>query len=279
VAHLFRRIGKRLEPALRYVPTGVEGLRHARLFDTVERFCLFIGYPRSGHSLVGSLLDAHPEIVLAHELDALRYLDAGYRRNQLYWMILRRDAEFTRSGRRWTGFDYTVPGQWQGRYERLRIIGDKKGGSTALRLEQRPELLDRLMHVVATDVRLIHVIRNPFDNIATISRRSHRTLEASCDRYFARVETIQHVKGRTPPGSMIDVRHESLVEDPKAFLRSLCADLELSASDDYLDACADVVHPRAHQSRREVSWNEELIRQIKERMERFSFLDGYTFEE
>ncbi len=26
---------------------------------------MFIGYPRSGHSLVGSLLDAHPNIIVA----------------------------------------------------------------------------------------------------------------------------------------------------------------------------------------------------------------------
>ncbi len=97
-------VRKRLQPAMEYVPATLGGLRHAKTFDTVERFCLFIGYPRSGHSLVGSLLDAHPNVVLAHELDALRYVAAGYRRKQLYWMILRRDAEFTRSGRRWTGF-------------------------------------------------------------------------------------------------------------------------------------------------------------------------------
>jgi hypothetical protein len=256
---------------------GAEGLRHSHLFDTVERFCLFIGYPRSGHSLVGSLLDAHPDVVLAHELDALRYVAAGYRRNQLYWMILRRDAEFTRSGRRWTEFDYSVPGQWQGRYERLRIIGDKKGGSTTLRLGQRPELLDRLARVVAADVRLIHVIRNPFDNIATMSRRSHRTLEESRDQYFALCETIQHIKTKAAPGSVIDVRHEGLIHDPRECLRSLCSDLGLAASGEYLDACAAVVAPNPHLSRNEAPWSEELIASVAEKMAAFSFLDGYAF--
>jgi hypothetical protein len=277
VAHLRKRLQKRVQPALQYLTAGVEGLRHSHLFDTVERFCLFIGYPRSGHSLVGSLLDAHPDVVLAHELDALRYVAAGYHRNQLYWMILRRDAEFTRSGRRWTEFDYSVPGQWQGRYERLRIIGDKKGGSTTFTLGQSPELLDRLARVIATEVRLIHVTRNPFDNIATMSRRSHRTLEESRDQYFALCETVQHLKMKAAPGSVIDVRHETLIHDPRGILRSLCADLGLPATEEYLDACAAVVAPNPHLSRHEFLWTEELIGSLEKKMAAFSFLDGYSF--
>ena len=46
------------------------------LLDDVKTLCLFIGYQRSGHSLVGSLLDAHPRMAIAHELDALFYLKA-----------------------------------------------------------------------------------------------------------------------------------------------------------------------------------------------------------
>jgi phage terminase large subunit-like protein len=41
-------------------------------FHDVGVFCIFIGYPRSGHSLVGSLLNAHPEVIISHELDVLR---------------------------------------------------------------------------------------------------------------------------------------------------------------------------------------------------------------
>ena len=46
-------------------------------FETIQLYCMFVGYPRSGHSLVGAMFDAHPDIVIAHELDALRYLKAG----------------------------------------------------------------------------------------------------------------------------------------------------------------------------------------------------------
>lgn len=260
-----------------FVPSWLGGLGRSSLFDTVDGFCLFIGYPRSGHSLVGSLLNAHPHVVLSHELDALQYVAAGYRRHQLYWMILRRDAEFTRSGRLWTEFDYSVAGQWQGRFERLRIIGDKKGGATTFTLQRYPELLDRLERIVGTDVRLIHVVRNPFDNIATMSKRTHRTLEVSSDRYFALCRTTENLRPKVRPGSVIDVRHEALIADPRACLRSICASLGLSVSDEYLSACAAIVFPTPHLSRHDVSWTDDLIRSVEERMAEFPFLEGYSF--
>ena len=45
--------------------------------QTPERMVMFVGQSRSGHSLVGSLIDAHPEAVVAHEIHALKHLLQG----------------------------------------------------------------------------------------------------------------------------------------------------------------------------------------------------------
>ncbi len=37
-------------------------------FSKVHTFVLFVGYPRSGHSLIGSMIDAHPNAIIAHEV-------------------------------------------------------------------------------------------------------------------------------------------------------------------------------------------------------------------
>ena len=49
----------------------------AHLFSQVQACCLFIGYARSGHSLVGSFLNAHRHAVIAHELNLLWYARLG----------------------------------------------------------------------------------------------------------------------------------------------------------------------------------------------------------
>src|SRR6476659_2173203 len=134
---------------------SLDGHRRRHELASVEAFCIFIGYPRSCHSLLGSLLDAHPEMVIAHELDVLTFVAAGWPRRALYSRILNHDATFTESGRQWFGYDYRVPGQWQGRVSKLRVIGDKKGGKTTERLGARPDLLERLRHTVEVPVRLV----------------------------------------------------------------------------------------------------------------------------
>ena len=34
------------------------------MFDDLKAFVMFVGYPRSGHSIVGALLDAHPHLTV-----------------------------------------------------------------------------------------------------------------------------------------------------------------------------------------------------------------------
>ena len=103
-----------------YIGSLIDGGLKRRLFKEVEYYCMFFGYPGSGHSLVGSLMDAHPKMVISHELDALDYMRRGYRQNQIFSLILQRSAEFTQEGREWTGHSYKVEGQWQGGYDGKR---------------------------------------------------------------------------------------------------------------------------------------------------------------
>ena len=261
-----------------------QGTRHRDIFDHVERYCMFVGYPRSGHSLVGSLMDAHQDVVLAHELDALAYIRARFGRNQIYWLILKRDEEFTSTGRTHvthgrnrTTFSYTVPNQWQGRFERLRVIGDKKGATSVRSLRDDPHLLDRLAKTVGVEVRLVHVVRNPFDNIATMSLRGHRTLTECMDKYFLLCETVADIK-RRDDSSMLDVRLEELIKDPEGTLAKLCRFVGVDPNPSFISDCRKVISPSPHRSRFEVPWTPGLIEAVQKRMADFSFLKGYVYE-
>ncbi len=121
-----------------YVSSAVRGRRHRADFADGAPFLLFVGHPRSGHSLVGSLLDAHPDVVVSHELDALKYVAAGYRRDQLFTLVLEHAKANAAAGRKSWGYSYAVPGQWQGRYDQLAVVGDKRGRATTARLAERP---------------------------------------------------------------------------------------------------------------------------------------------
>ncbi|MFN3652092.1 MAG: sulfotransferase [Armatimonadota bacterium] len=269
-----------LEPPATRATSLLGTLRHRQLFPQVEQVCLFIGYPRSGHSLVGSLLNAHRHAVIAHELDLMQYVLRGYHRDGLYALMMERDRWFERIGRNWSRYDYRVPNQWQGRVERLRVIGDKKGSGTTAHLQQHPHLLDQLRKTVGVPIRFVHVARNPFDNVSTMysKRPESRTLEKSVRKYFRKCEWNAELLAGIPEGEAHSMRLEELIADPKRQLAELCQFVGLDAPEDYLRDCASMVFEKPRRTREKVTWPPELIREVEEQCERFPFLKGYRWD-
>lgn len=257
------------------------GRRHHNDFQDLVSYCFFIGHPRSGHSIVGGLLDAHPEIAIAHEQGALMYIHARFSRLQLFYLLVR-NARLAAMGKRRSGdYFYEVPGQWQGRFRSLRVVGDKLGGGAVLRLRQRPSLLLQLRRTVGLPLRCIHVVRHPLDNITTICRKadSHGidpVLDAAIDYYFGLCETISKVRTELGADELFELRHEAFVENPRQCLDHLCRFIGVTAEPDYLDACASIVHPRPHRSHEAIDWPRESIDRVMGRCCEFSFLDAYT---
>jgi hypothetical protein len=260
-------------PGLRRYPatavsTAVEARRLSHDLSTVRSFLMFVGHPRSGHSLVGVLLDAHPNVLVAHELDVLKYVEAGFGREQLF-VLLRRQERARAARGQVTSADYAygVPGQWQGRYRRLDVIGDKKGGKSTLRLGDRPELLDRLAATVVVPVKIIQVVRNPYDNIATMHRRAPRaSLAHHVEQYFHLAAIADTVRMRIPAEDYHGVHLEDLIADPATTLAGLCSFLDVAAEPDYIEACASIVFPTPRQTRANAPWTPELLATVEARM-------------
>ena len=108
---------------------GKQKLQHNSLYDSVETFVLFVGYPRSGHSLIGAILDSHPEIVIPHEFHLLANFNNFYkdpneesysRRLRIFSALHSRSynqsIDGSRSPNYRQGYSYYIPGSWQGKY-------------------------------------------------------------------------------------------------------------------------------------------------------------------
>jgi hypothetical protein len=250
--------------------------RHRSNFAEVERFCLFVGYPRSGHSLVGSLLNAHPHAVISHELDVLAMVGDGFNREQLFASILRRDRWFEQQGRRWTEFDYSVPGQHQGSFTQLRLIGDKKGGRTSLWLARRPELLDRLEETVGVPVVLVHIVRNPYDNVATMHRRGS-TWEDSAASYLEMARTVLALRERHPSEFLVEGHLRDLIAAPEVEIGRLASEVGLAPAEGFAEGCARVIAGAERRSSKEMSWPRGLQQELARQFEEIDFLRGYAF--
>lgn len=249
------------------------------LFKSVDKYCMFIGYTRSGHSLVGSLLDAHPNIVISHELNALRLFEKGASARKVYYFILKNSQRQAAAGRQETGYSYQVPGQWQGRYKDLKVIGDKKGSHSNLVFRTNPEILNILQRAIAAPIKFIHVTRNPYDNIATMITKKKADLNYGIMSYFRKCKTVNNLKQQISERDILDVRHEAIIDDPKTSLNELCHFLGVEAPKDYLEDCASIVFKSPQKSRFKVQWSEQSIERVKNGIDQFEFLKGYSYED
>jgi hypothetical protein len=269
--------------AVRRVGARATVIRRHRELSGIETFLLFIGYPRSGHSLVGSLVNAHRHAVVAHELHALWYYERRFSIREIVALILRRDRWFERRNRQWTEFNYTVPGQWQGRSERLTVVGDKKGDGVTDIVHRYPGLLRafhaRVEREIGARGRIVHTVRNPYDNIATMRRRTGDSLDYVIDRHEKRIALNAYLIETLPAEVVLTVRHEDLIATPRDVIAAIAGHLGLDAPPEYLDACVSILYEAPNRSRHSTDWSDSQRERIDAMIARTPFLAGYRFDE
>lgn len=239
-----------VRPTLARLSGRLEARRQAERLAEVERIVVFVGAPRSGHSLVGALLDAHPEIRIAHELDLLRYVRVNASRDELFGLLLRRHRWFAARERTWTQYDYQVDGQ--DHLQRLRVLGDKAGGMTTAWLVRDATLLDRLQDTVGLPLHVVHHIRNPLDNLATVVARDRLSLDRALDVLTEQLDVLVPVLERW---NAVHTHHDDLIADPAVPLTAIATQLQLTAPDAWLEAARRVVFATARRTRDDLTWS------------------------
>ena len=144
----------------------------------IKKFVFFVGYARSGHSIVGSLMDAHPHVVIAHEFFLFKKLDMLDRvannswRENLFQSLYNNNSRSKIRSRSYKGYILEVEGLWEGTYvDHIEVIGDKSGGMTTKQYRNNKQRFiknfQKLKQSIRIPLRIIHVLRNPFDMIST----------------------------------------------------------------------------------------------------------------
>ncbi|XP_065896156.1 uncharacterized protein [Dysidea avara] len=278
------------------------------VIDGVKTFVLFLGHAHSGHSIVGSLLDAHPHMVIAHEANVFEHLSKGTlepKKVDIFNAIWRNTVKGTVHGKRVTpvkGYSLLVQGLYEGKYvDHIDVIGDKKAGTTtSLLLTRQQKFLSSLETIKSfvDSVKVIHVIRNPYDNIATsviyamtssreestsikeskeIFKTHHETVHNRIKRYFAYYKAIEDVK-KLYNLDYIEVHGKDLVSDARGTISRMCDGLGVFCSDSYLDVCSDKVFKSESKTRYKIEWDKGHLDEIQRNIDEFSSLNGYTFD-
>jgi hypothetical protein len=269
--------------ARRYVTSYYQSRKDPALFSDVKTCCIFIGHTKSGSSLLGSLLDAHPNAILADGSDALQYVSAGFNKEQLFHILLkcsRREAMKGRvTARRLSPYSFQVPDQWQGRYDSVQVIGDTTSETAIRRMAKDPRLLDNLQKMMkGVDLKFVHVVRNPFDPISVMMIRGKRSIDNAIERYFSTCEMLAETRQRLNRSNLLVMRYDDVIDQPKESLKTVCRFVGITANEDYLNACTAILHKSPDKTRHSVTWTPEWIAVVEKQIKRFDFLEGYSFE-
>lgn len=264
-----------------YLNSLLGGLANTKNFQNIEKYCMFLGCPRSGHTLVSALMDSHPNMIISNELDALKFFAKGFSKQQVYYLILEQSKADAKTGRNPGGYSYKIPNQGQASFNQLKVIGDKHAPLTTTRLCMEPTLLESLYNKVGVPIKFIHVIRNPYDNIKTIATKDFGglKLEVAMELYFLLCKQVISIKERIEPSNILNVRHESLIQNSQKILEEISDFLGVDTPKSYIENCSQIIYKSPHKSRQEAKWNEHLINTIRENIDKYDFLKNYEYSE
>ena len=277
--------------------------------DEIKTFIFFLGHARSGHSIVGSILDAHPHIVIAHEAKLfskmIENLPHYSNKSVIFNELWNNSYHSSVAGLRTEddkalkkGYTLSIDGLYQGTYvSSVQVIGDKDGGKTAAMFLRNPQNWDqvysKIKSTVDIPIKVIHVIRNPYDNIATMliyktsglkitevkhSDKVHKidsySVRAKTDKYFMLFQAIQEAKEKYNL-DVLEVHGKDLIGNPKDSILKMCNFLGVSCSESYLEICVNKLFPSESKTRYKIKWDDRLVSHVQQYIIKYDSLKMY----
>ena len=283
----------------------------SEIMEGVKKFVFFVGYSRSGHSILGTILDAHPHVVIANEFFLFKKFASDLETapektwtanlmNKLYRKSVFDPNQMRASAKK--GYTLNIDGLWQGNFDRhIEVIGDKSGGMTTIwYLRDKvgfKKNYQKLKDKLSMPIRIIHGLRNPFDMIATRlairtetfrqfkqkpsnTKKLHmpsaveRGITTQFQQIAAVVEMIDTVLG---PQNVLEVHNCDLVNDPRNTISKLFDFLDVETSEHFLDICSDKIFKSTSRSRDLIEWSPEQVSKIEQEMKKYKMLSRYNF--
>jgi hypothetical protein len=255
------------------------------LNDTLKYFCLFIGYPRSGHSIIGSIIDAHPNACISHEYDVVKNYKLFKNNNILFNKLVELSSEQAKTGRQSYGYSYVFEDLSQGKSDKLMIIGDKKGSGTTNQIMNNKLILDELEQFVQLPLKIIHITRNPFDIITT--KASYKNLQKteitkeginqSIEAILQEAKTNQEIIDSNKY-DIITLKHEDLIANTAQFIYNLFDFLELDINDEFIKNIASKLLTKNNKSRILYDWNQSEKEIVNEQIISLPIFKSYNFD-
>lgn len=232
-----------------------------------------MGYPRSGHTLVASILNANPNVMCSNQQNIY-----GDVKNKTFDGLMKEIKDGSNRGyfKKSTRILH-VPKQ------EITVMGDKTGHRTVEVLRNNPRKLGMMKSLVGVPIKWIHVVRNPYDNIATWARLNYKNrvngnikkeLNDCINKYIELNETIAKLKRSE---DILTVTHEFVITRMHNTLEEMAKFLEISFDPQWRDNVRHAVWNKPRVTRRSIHWGQKQRGRVQEIISTYDWLKGYEF--
>ena len=243
----------------------------------MKYFLSFMGYPRSGHTLVAAILNANPNVICSNQFNF--YGDViNLTKDKLLQKINEgADGRYFKDSTQ----ILHVPKR------EITVIGDKTGHRTVEILKNNPMKLGKMKAVVEVPIKWIHVVRNPYDNLATWAKLNHQNklknnkptneseeLNNVIQKYEELNETISKLKRSE---DILTVNHEYVITRMHNTLEEMANFLEISFDPKWRDHVRNTVWKKPRLTRNQVSWSQRQKAVVNDLTLKYEWLNGYVF--
>ena len=261
--------------------------------EHLQSVCLPIGFSRTASQALAYSLTAHPNIVMTNLGDLVKNwwnkgnpLDIDIFFSEILEMnrkMLANEIKYDREIKH-----YPIPDQWQGRFERLTVIGDCSPDSNIKTLARRNcKVLEAFANNVQLPLKFIFLVRNPYDIIASEVIASYwpishqEKFELTADKVLRnceRIEVFLEQVGKISNQQVFVWHMEDHIENPKQKLTELCEFLCIESDESYLNACAKIFYKKTSKSRYFIEWPERYKELITETVRKYEFFSRYSWD-
>lgn len=251
--------------------------RSPSAFEHIATMCVLIGHTKSGGSLLGAMLDAHPSVVFGDEVDILELCSAGFTPDQIFRTLERSASREAAGGRvtarRLGGYSLSMPG-WQGLHDRPTVAGVSRAGPTTRVLSDTEGIMEDFLGTF-TDHRVVafHVVRRPHDSVAAMVLRSGRDLQEAIADYTEQCVRLEHLRRLLP--DVLTVHYRELTESTSEVVTRILEHLSVEVIDSHIDSCVSLIDPGMTPESELVDWDAPALDALAAVARRFDFLEPY----
>lgn len=240
----------------------------------MKNFIMFMAAPRSGHTLVAAMINAHPNMVCSNQLNILAKTD-WKNKESLFYQIKNGPYQWKEST--------MVPEMPKGE---IMAIGDKTGHRTLTIVNENPIRIEYIKSLTGLEIKWVHVVRNPFDNLSTWARLNHknrgyeRTITVELDEVIDKYEDLSRtMSGLYLSEDILTLYHEDTVDLLGYKLKDICEFFEVPFDDQWRENCGRVVWKKPRITRRDIEWKEYQLEKVRRMTENdmYPWLAGYEY--